>query len=497
MSVESSTNSVSRQSSVPSVSTATRTKPTATSSILPSSSSTSIANSTNRSSSGVSSVRMRSNVSSSVSQKPSHSSHPTHSGIDALTSDMDACPPPSLLHYEPPMPTPSLARSSARLYASGAPPEPMGSVSSDEDEELPHVFVRGVSRMTIGDAAGGMSLPSKSTASSGNNANTSSSASKNQESASEKAERVWRQQKKWSSLLRRASHMEDTDLNTTEHRRSGFVLYALSHAQQVRRLISRGIPSMYRGYIWQQLSGSSDSHWRAAMLKQQFAHTNNNTSHTHTTGSIPSTPSTLSDLSPHGAYRRLLEQSLLIPLEKEIEDQIIKDLNRTFPKQLLFRDRNGLGQNSLFHVLKAYSVFDHTLGYCQGMGYVAAGLLQYMNEEDAFWLLVCLLHHPRYGGLRGLFLVSMPKLNSLFYLLDQILKKDYGRLSAHFEQLQIHLSMFSSTWFMTLFAGSFTEFENVARVWDVFMWQGQWFLIKVCVGMLKQAESQFFHTTSH
>ena len=38
-------------------------------------------------------------------------------------------------------------------------------------------------------------------------------------------------------------------------------------------------------------------------------------------------------------------------------------------------------QQSLFHVLAAYSVYNTEVGYCQGMSQLAALLLMYMNEE--------------------------------------------------------------------------------------------------------------------
>lgn len=334
------------------------------------------------------------------------------------------------------------------------------------------------------------------------------------------AESLWRQEQKWGSMFRAAARLQQTEeaallsqgrgakssapVSEKDARRTAFVCYAQSHPLQVRRLISRGIPAQYRGFVWQQLSGSGEPAWRASMMAQHFrmnserndmaaaaaSPSTSSSSFDHTSGSDKSgsapTRSPLSDLSPIGAYYRILSEGGSSPLE----EQIIKDLNRTFPKQIFFRDRAGMGQNSLFHVLKAYALFDRALGYCQGMGYIAAVLLQYMCEEDAFWQLVCLLHHPRYGGLRGLFVDGMPKLNALFYLLEQLLARDLPRLSKHLASSCMHLSMFSSTWFMTLFAGSFTNFEVVARLWDVLMWQGVWFLLKVSVAILKHAESQ-------
>lgn len=69
----------------------------------------------------------------------------------------------------------------------------------------------------------------------------------------------------------------------------------------------------------------------------------------------------------------------------------MKDLSRTFPKhiylmqktgyELWFHFLNSLRQEVLLNVLKAYSVFNKDVGYCQGMGFVTALLLMYMEEE--------------------------------------------------------------------------------------------------------------------
>jgi Rab-GTPase-TBC domain len=46
------------------------------------------------------------------------------------------------------------------------------------------------------------------------------------------------------------------------------------------------------------------------------------------------------------------------------------------------------GQASLRRVLKAYSLYDRDIGYCQGMNFIAGMFLTLMSEEEAFWLLV-------------------------------------------------------------------------------------------------------------
>ena len=42
-------------------------------------------------------------------------------------------------------------------------------------------------------------------------------------------------------------------------------------------------------------------------------------------------------------------------------------------------------------------MYNTEVGYCQGMSQIAALLLMYLNEEDAFWALSALLSSKRHG----------------------------------------------------------------------------------------------------
>lgn len=56
-------------------------------------------------------------------------------------------------------------------------------------------------------------------------------------------------------------------------------------------------------------------------------------------------------------------------------------------KEFLLKSKTG--KNRLFNVLKAFQSYDPQIGYCQGMNFLTAMLLQHIpDEEDAFWCLV-------------------------------------------------------------------------------------------------------------
>lgn len=62
-------------------------------------------------------------------------------------------------------------------------------------------------------------------------------------------------------------------------------------------------------------------------------------------------------------------------LESSYERIIRRDLARTFPNEPFFQDENGEGQESLLNVLKAYSLYDDEVGYCQGLSFLCGLLL--------------------------------------------------------------------------------------------------------------------------
>lgn len=65
--------------------------------------------------------------------------------------------------------------------------------------------------------------------------------------------------------------------------------------------------------------------------------------------------------------------------ESPCEETIERDLHRTFPAHEFFAESGGLGQDSLFRLTKAYSVYDAEIGYCQGLSFLVAALLLHVS----------------------------------------------------------------------------------------------------------------------
>lgn len=93
-----------------------------------------------------------------------------------------------------------------------------------------------------------------------------------------------------------------------------------------------------------------------------------------------------------GQYSSDVYQKFLQEEHPMIDHKIQKDIGRTAPGNKEFCSDHRTGKNRLYNVLKAYTSYDPEIGYCQGMNFLTAVLLQYIeDEEDAFWSLVFIM----------------------------------------------------------------------------------------------------------
>ncbi|XP_043944238.1 USP6 N-terminal-like protein isoform X2 [Protopterus annectens] len=163
--------------------------------------------------------------------------------------------------------------------------------------------------------------------------------------------------------------------------------------------------------------------------------------------------------------------------------QIDLDVNRTYRDHIMFRERYGVKQQALFHVLAAYSIYNTEVGYCQGMSHITALLLMYMNEEDAFWALVKLMSGPKHS-MHGFFVPGFPKLLRFQQHHDKILKKLMSKLKHHLERQEVHTSLYTMKWFFQCFLDR-TPFTLTLRIWDIYIYEGERILTAMSYTILK------------
>jgi len=119
-------------------------------------------------------------------------------------------------------------------------------------------------------------------------------------------------------------------------------------------------------------------------------------------------------------------------------------------------------QENLFNVLKAYSLYDPEVGYCQGLAFIVAILLLNMPDEEAFCVFVRLMHSY---NLRTIYLPEMPGLQLRLYQFDRLVEELLPVLYVHFLRQGVKSSMYCSQWFITMFSYRF-PLPIVYRIFD-------------------------------
>ncbi|XP_053671360.1 TBC1 domain family member 4 [Anopheles nili] len=214
--------------------------------------------------------------------------------------------------------------------------------------------------------------------------------------------------------------------------------------------IKNGVPRSRRGEIWMYLAEQHAQHHPAPIDTTNFPNFN--------------TP-----------YHVLLKNLT------EHQHAIFIDLGRTFPDHKYYKDALGVGQLSLFNLLKAYSILDPELGYCQGLGFICAVLLLHLEESDAFELLKHLMFRRQ---MRAKYLPDMKQFQLQLYQLSRLLKDHIPELYDWFDQHEISPTLYAAPWILTVFSSHF-PLGFVVRVFDLLFLESFDVIFRCAIALLE------------
>ncbi|KAF7724360.1 hypothetical protein EC973_001148 [Apophysomyces ossiformis] len=246
-----------------------------------------------------------------------------------------------------------------------------------------------------------------------------------------------------------STEKDDIDWEFWSAMTEDFAGVALKLPHLVSQRLRAGIPPKVRGVIWQAMSQSASLNLET-MYGQLVAE--------------------------HSPYERIIQ----------------RDLARTFPHVDMFKQEGGDGQQALERVLKAYSLYDSLVGYCQGLAFLVGPLLMNMSEQQAFCVFVRLMETYE---MRTMFTLNMEGLQLRLYQFSSLFSQILPELSDHLADHTVNAPMYASQWFLTLFAYAF-PIPLIFRIYDIVFAEGAAeTIMRVAIAMLKRSEEKIMKMT--
>lgn len=227
----------------------------------------------------------------------------------------------------------------------------------------------------------------------------------------------------------------------------------LRNTPRVRALWKKGIPPTVRGKVW-------------PLAIPNF---------------LALTPGQYASLREAGqaARTKRLEATRKAGMEEQ-PGLIELDLPRTFPKLSLFNEEGPFYQQ-LWDILETYSIFRPEIGYVQGMSFLAAMFLLYMDEFTSFRCLANMLEFPFF---RALYKMDIAHILRFVRVYELLFAQQMPELFDEFTRKNISPEHYLLDWLFTLFSRAL-PFDIVGRLWDRYFLEGEVFLFRAALAILK------------
>jgi hypothetical protein len=119
--------------------------------------------------------------------------------------------------------------------------------------------------------------------------------------------------------------------------------------------------------------------------------------------------------------------------------------------------------------------------FTQGMSYIAALLLLYMDEYETF---VCFSNLLAIRTNRDFYMLEPAAITGYVKTFNQFFKQYLPLLYDHFEEEGITTTIFLLDWHLTIFTKAL-PLEIAARIWDCYLHCGEVYILRASLGLLR------------
>lgn len=170
------------------------------------------------------------------------------------------------------------------------------------------------------------------------------------------------------------------------------------------------------------------------------------------------------------------------PLSYLVSDQVLVDVNRTFPSEGNYSSE----KQKLSGILQAYAKDDPMVGYCSAIALVAGVLALELDKQEASTLLKRLMFHY---DLRRHYLRGLEGTRLRNYQFEKLLERFRPELAQHLQEIGCPTESIVGRWFSTCFAYR-CPLDLVNQVYDLLIIEGNPALFKMALAVFAENEKE-------
>lgn len=256
--------------------------------------------------------------------------------------------------------------------------------------------------------------------------------------------------------------------------------------KKVQEMWRVGLPPSVRGQIWKLAIGNElmitkelfDISKGHAQLTKQTMFGTPEPLHAKPDGATPAKG------GRGGSFQEVAMDELL-GKEGTVALVSILDLPECFPARELFVP-DGPMHKQMADVLEAYVSYRPDVGYAPCMSYLVAGFLLNMEALDTF---ICLANFINKPFNLAFYITDRTQMYKYAMAADSIILTLLPKVHKHFKELNIESENYMTDWFMTVYLKPL-PLDIASRVWDIYLLEGEIFLFKVALALLKMHSHQ-------
>jgi len=187
-----------------------------------------------------------------------------------------------------------------------------------------------------------------------------------------------------------------------------------------------------------------------------------------------------------GRAQNIVPMDELLGKEGTVALVSMLDLPADFPARELFV-QGGPMHKQFAELLEGYVAYRPDVGYVPNMSYLVAGLLLNMETVESFISLANFINKPFN---LAFYITDRSQMYKYTSTMDSIILTLLPKIHKRFTEIDIAPESYICDWFMTLYLKAL-PLDIASRVWDLYFLEGEIFLFKVALSLLKMYSHQF------